>query len=189
MHLQDALTAFGLIVLAELGDKSQLIVLGLATRHPPVPVFVGATAALTLSAALAAVVGETVRNLVPEPLLLLTVAVLFAAFGVQALRAKEEATPEAEGALDAPSALVGTFSLLLLAELGDKTQIAVAGLSASADPFSVWLGASLALTLLSAAAVVLGRTLVQWVDPARVRRASGLMFLVLAVFTLVTALR
>jgi len=63
---QTAITSFGLILLAELGDKTQLAVLALATRtKSPWSVFLGAGAALLVSTALAVVLGSLLTRYLP----------------------------------------------------------------------------------------------------------------------------
>lgn len=65
--LQSALSAFGLILLAELGDKTQLAIVALAARSEnPWAVFVGAGAALLVSTLLAVLLGCNLPRLVPE---------------------------------------------------------------------------------------------------------------------------
>ncbi len=63
--LQTILTTFGLIFLAELGDKTQLAVLAMASRTNPWAVFIGAGAALLASTVLAVVLGCTLSRLIP----------------------------------------------------------------------------------------------------------------------------
>jgi putative Ca2+/H+ antiporter (TMEM165/GDT1 family) len=78
--------------------------------------------------------------------------------------------------------LASTFGLIFLAELGDKTQLATLGLAASArSRWVVFVGAALALVLTSAIAVLLADGLGRLVPELWVRRASGVLFLILGV--------
>jgi putative Ca2+/H+ antiporter (TMEM165/GDT1 family) len=78
--------------------------------------------------------------------------------------------------------LASTFGLIFLAELGDKTQLATLGIAASTrSRWAVFVGAALALVLTSAIAVLLAEGLGRWVPELWVRRASGVLFLILGV--------
>ncbi len=73
-----------------------------------------------------------------------------------------------------------TLLLITLAEFGDKTQIAVAGLAGTLDPIAVWLGATLALSLTSALGVLAGRAIVQRISVnLLLHKISGGLFILL----------
>ena len=78
----------------------------------------------------------------PEWIITLVVAVLFAIFGLSALRYKAES--EDENVVEKPghSVFATTFLMIFLAEFGDKTQIAVSSMGSTADAAAVWLGAT-----------------------------------------------
>jgi putative Ca2+/H+ antiporter (TMEM165/GDT1 family) len=139
-------TTFGLIFLAEIGDKSQLVCMTLAARHRHFPVLLGAIAAFIILNTLAVVFGAGLAQWVPEKVLAGAVALLFGAFGIKSLLTKEE--KEEEGEVEEKPGhgiFVTTFLMILLAEMGDKTQIAIAGLASTLPAAAVWLGATLAL--------------------------------------------
>ena len=75
-----------------------------------------------------------------------------------------------------------TFLLVGLAEFGDKTQLAVAGLGSTGEPAAVWTGATLALAGTSALGVFAGRRLLNRLPLLWIHRISGVFFLLLAVF-------
>ncbi len=81
-----------------------------------------------------------------------------------------------------------TFALIFMAEFGDKTQLAVAGLSITSPPQAVWVGATAALAATSALGVIAGRALLRYLSLAWIHRLSGLLFLILAVVVWATAL-
>ncbi len=177
---------FGLVFLAELGDKTQIAALALAARHPSRPVFLGAAAAFAVLTAVAVAAGKLVHLTIPPLMIRLLSAGLFAAFGVASLRAGDP-DPPADGT--APSRgtapFLAAFLAILLAELGDKTQLATAGLAARYDaPFTVFAGACSALWLVTALAVTAGARLARRLSPRTLRRASGLLFLGFAVLAL-----
>jgi len=75
---------------------------------------------------------------------------------------------------------LSTLLLILVAEFGDKTQIAVAGLAGTMAPLPVWLGASAALVMVSALGVWAGRTVLQRLPLVWLHRISGGVFLLFA---------
>ncbi|MEH6626933.1 MAG: TMEM165/GDT1 family protein [Motiliproteus sp.] len=181
--LQPLLTASGLsfllVFLAEFGDKSQLVCMTLAARHRPWPVLAGAVIAFALLNLLAVMFGATVAHWLPPFWIAIAVALLFTLFGIQALMSHED--DEEELVQRSVRSLFATaFVLIFVAEFGDKTQLAVAGLSAAQPPVAVWLGSTLALLATSALGVVLGRTLLQRLPLSWLHRGSGVLFLLMA---------
>ncbi len=174
-----ASTALGLIALAELGDKTQLVCMTLAARHPPAPVLSGAVLAFAVLNLLAVLFGASVAAWLPEWVTAAVVAVLFAAFGIKALRDASEETVEVVEK-SGRSVLLSTFGLIFLAELGDKTQLAVAGLASTQAALPVWVGGTLGLAAASALGVLAGRTVLRRLPMRLLHRASGALFLLLA---------
>jgi putative Ca2+/H+ antiporter (TMEM165/GDT1 family) len=135
--------------------------------------------------------------LLPERLVLFVVAALFAGGAALLLLGKEDV--EEEGAAEASRAVadrrpvrvtLASFGVVFLGEWGDITQITTANLAARyRDPISVGIGALLALWSVSALALTVGRGLVRRVPTRLVRRLTGVVLAVLAVATLVEAIR
>lgn len=177
-------TAFGIIFLAEIGDKSQLVCMALAARHHHRPVWIGAIAAFMTLNALAVIFGAGLAQWLPERLLAAMVALLFGVFGILSLRAEAEEAPEEIEEGRGRSVFLTTFLMLFLAEMGDKTQLAVAGMAGTLPPVPVWIGATLALGATSALGIVVGRKLLRRIPLHRLHQISGLFFLLLAGFAL-----
>ncbi len=188
------LTTFVAIFPAELPDKTMVASMVLATRYNhPRAVWAGATAAFAVHAAIAVVAGS-VLALLPERPVQFVVAGLFAVGAVVLFRTAEEeggddAKPERPTATALQSA-TSAFVIIFLAEWGDLTQLATASLAASTGkPVAVFVGALLALSAVAALAVVAGRTLLRVVPVKLVRRIASAIFALLAVVTLVEAIR
>ena len=107
---------------------------------------------------------------------------LFAVFGISALRYQDE--DEDDDVEEAPGhgIVATTFLLIFLAEFGDKTQLAVAGLGSTGEPTAVWAGATAALAVTSALGVFAGRKLLNRLPLKWIHRISGVFFLLLALF-------
>lgn len=182
-------TAFGVVFLAEMGDKSQVVLLAQAARHGPWRVLAEASVAFAVLVALAVTVGATAARFLPGWLLAVASGALFLAFGFLALReAREAEGPEGE---DDPVARRrgGTFVLILVSEMGDKTQVATAALAASSGhAIATGLGSFAAEVLASLLAVLAGAWLGRRVT-RRVRAwAAATVFLVAGAATLAVGL-
>lgn len=177
-------TSFLVIVLAEFGDKSQLVCMTLAARFRGLPVFLGATTAFGLLNGLAVIFGAALVAWIPKNYLIIGVSLLFASFGFQSLRtarghdgSEEHEPPPSQ---TDRNIFLTAFLMIFLAELGDKTQIATAGLAVTASPFPVWIGATLGEAFTNMLAIVVGQKLLQRVPIKTVQKVSGLFFLLLA---------
>jgi putative Ca2+/H+ antiporter (TMEM165/GDT1 family) len=177
-----AATSFALIIAAEMGDKSQLVCMVLASRHRPVPVMLGAIAAFAFLNTLAVVFGVAIASWLPETLVAAIVAFLFAAFGIHALRVQEEEGGEEVREKTGHGIFLTTFLLITVAEFGDKTQLAVVALSSTAAPLAVWLGSTAALASTSILGIFAGRVILQKISLVLLHKISGTLFLVLAAF-------
>ena len=186
--LSTAGATFLLIALAEFGDKSQLVCMTLAARHRGLPVVLGAVAAFAILNLLAVLFGAAIAAWLPEWVVTAAVAVLFAVFGISALRYEEEDGDEEIAEKPGYGIFASTFLMIFLAEFGDKTQIAVAGLGSTADAMATWVGATLALACTSILGVAAGRRWLNRLPLKWIHRISGVFFLLLALLALLRLL-
>ncbi|MDD2738508.1 MAG: TMEM165/GDT1 family protein [Methylomonas lenta] len=176
-----SVTSFVLIAAAEIGDKSQLVCMTLASRHRAAPVLWGAITAFAVLNTLAVVFGAAIADWLPDYLVAASVAMLFASFGLHALLNHTEEDDDGEVVeKSGHNIFFTTFLLIIVAEFGDKTQLAVVAFSSTAEPLAVWLGATLALSFTSGLGVWAGRTVLQRIPLQLLHKISGLLFLALA---------
>ncbi|PWI32485.1 UPF0016 domain-containing protein [Vibrio albus] len=185
-----SLLTFGVIFLAEMGDKSQLVCMTLASRHRARPVAIGAVAAFSLLNLLAVTVGTSLTHFIPQQWLTLIAAGLFAVFGIQALLCQED---EEEGINEGSqktgrNIFLTTLMMIFLAELGDKTQLAVITMGTTYSPLSVWLSATLALSATSLIGVYAGRKFLSRINIQSLHRINGMFFITLAALLLIDQL-
>ncbi|MEA3144131.1 MAG: Ca2+/H+ antiporter, family [Thermoplasmata archaeon] len=183
MAASDLLLAFAVVFVAELGDKTQLAVALLASRGRATGVVLGAWAAFAILTVLACTLGAALAAYVPARLLRTAAGLLFLAMAALALRNKgdggEAATPKAS--------FVGAFAAILLAEMGDKTQLATATLAASGNAWLVGIGAFVALALSALLAALLGAKVLARLPPKALRWTAATAFAVAGVALLVEA--
>jgi putative Ca2+/H+ antiporter (TMEM165/GDT1 family) len=188
-------TAFILVLPVELPDKTLFASLVLATRFPPLPVFVGVGTAFGLQVVIAVTAGSLL-SLLPEALVSGVVALLFVVGAVILWRSASsgpedggEAAETREGTSFFRAAAI-SFGVLFAAEWGDLSQLATAGLAARYDePVSVFIGAWAALLVVSGLAVFLGKKLADRLPIALIRRVAACLFLVFAVVAIVETIR
>lgn len=185
-------TTFGIIFLAELGDKTQLTAMALATRYPWRPVFLGIAAAFALLNVGAVLIGKVLYAMLPFFWIKLMSGALFLFFGVSTLRASgfdaEEEQSE-ERRLTGKGPLLTSFLMILLAELGDKTQLVTTSLAAQHDAlFAVFAGSTLALWAVSLVGMFIGRQLTRFVPLSAIHKAAGGLFLLFGLGILYQAL-
>jgi putative Ca2+/H+ antiporter (TMEM165/GDT1 family) len=201
-------SSFGAITLAELGDKTFFMALILAARHQRRWVFLGSFAALALVTLLSLGVGFGLRELLPETLLPWLAALLFLGFGAKLLMeaeglSRDAARQEAEEAEEAVNAAERrqvisrpwpvsweAFSLVFMAEMGDRTQFATIVLAA-APTFTLpglVAGALAGHALVTALAMGTGRWIGQRVNERLLYRLSGGLFLLFGLAALGQAL-
>lgn len=191
MFVTDLLRAFATVFPAELPDKTMIATVVLVARYRrPIWVWLGAVGAFTLHVTVAVAAGSAI-GLLPDALVGAVVATMFATGSVLLFRAgrANRASVDREEPLVESSpraALLGSFGLVAVAEWGDLTQLATAGLAARSDaPFAVWLGALAALASVAAIAATFGRQIVARVPIHRINYAASAVFAGLAVWTLV----
>ncbi len=184
MDINPALVTFGLVTLAEMGDKTQLIAISLSARYSRTHVFAGLMAAFIVLTALAVGVGEVVVAFIGPEIIGIVAGLLFILFGVITILIDDDDNGDVKNH-GARSVFMTAFSLIALAELGDKTELAVIALSAQYHaPIMVFLGAVLGLGLVSALGVAIGGKLQTIVPMEKLRIGSGILFLAFGVLFL-----
>jgi putative Ca2+/H+ antiporter (TMEM165/GDT1 family) len=185
--LEAFLVSTGIVVLAEMGDKTQLLALVLAARYRrPVPVILGIFVATLANHALAAWLGAEVAAMLGRDALRWLLGLSFLAMAAWTLVPDK---PEKE---KTQSARLGAFAATLLAfflvEMGDKTQIATVALAARyAWVLTVVAGTTLGMMLADVPAVYFGERILRRVPANTVRRVAAASFALLGTLALIDA--
>jgi putative Ca2+/H+ antiporter (TMEM165/GDT1 family) len=187
-------TAFVTIFPAELPDKTMIATVVLTTRYRrPALVWLGAAAGFTVHVVVAVAAGRLFA-LLPSAVVAVAAAVLFAAGAVLLWRTADEPASVEEGTVATVKSgrqiVVASAAVILVAEWGDLTQLATAGLAArTADPLFIGLGALVALWTVAALAVTGGAALTRVLPVHLLRRIAAVVFLLLAVVSIVELFR
>lgn len=189
-------SALALVLAVELPDKTSAAVLVLTTRYRAAPVLAGVSVAFAVHTALAVAFGSAL-TLLPSEIVALAVAAVFGTGAFLLLREgirRQDAAPE-DASMQGPRpvaftrAALTSCAVLFLAELGDASQLATAGLTARySAPLAVGMGSFAALVLVAAVAALLGRKLQARINHRLLHRVTGLAYAGLAVLALASAL-
>lgn len=180
------LTSTLLVAIAEIGDKTQLLAILLATRfRRPLPIIAGIFFATIANHALAALAGQQLAGLLDSLIFRYAIALGFIVMGVWALipdKIDENDQKIAAG----KSVFMTTLIAFFLVEIGDKTQVATVALGARfQDVLTVALGTTIGMMIANIPAVYLGEALVRRVKMGLIRAVTAILFIALGLWQLV----
>ena len=182
----DVATAFAVVFLAELGDKTQLVAMTLGSRYAAGKVVLTLGAAIAVLQTISVTLGALVSRALPDRAIAISAGVLFLGFAVWTWRTADD-EPDVEDETAGRAGLLGVAIAFFLAELGDKTMLTTAGLAADRGAVPVWIGSFAAMLAATTLAVLAGRALTGRVRPGVFRRVGAIAFAVVGVLTLATA--
>jgi Ca2+/H+ antiporter, TMEM165/GDT1 family len=187
-----ATSVFVLVALAELPDKTMIATLIMGSRYRPLLVWLGASAAFAIHAAIAVAAGQLL-HLLPQRLLHGITTVLFGAAAAYLLflpERREEGVEEAVEPRRWTRTTAAAFAVIFVGEFGDLTQILIANLAArDHQPAAVFVGAFLGLSSVAALGAFTGAALLRVVPFGTVRKVGGVVLAILTVVSLVTLIR
>ena len=178
--------------LGEMGDKTQVLALLLAVRYQRSwPILAGIFIATLLTMGVTALVGTTISSFLPASILRWVLVVMFFAVAAWTLIPEGDDDDDDEDVpVKSSSSLVLTaFITFILAELGDKSQVATLVMAAKYGDFGmVMAGATLGEMIAISPAVLLGQTTAQWIPMEWVRVAAAAIFAALGGWVLIFGL-
>ena len=170
-----------LIFVAEMGDKTQLVALTLASRFNTRVVLAGVLVATLLVHAFSVLLGDLTGKLLPPGWLQILCGLAFVGFGLWTLRGDTAADGNGRlNRLKSPFMIVAvTF---FLAELGDKTMLGTVTLAAQYSPLQVWLGSSLGMVISDGLAIWVGRALGRHLPERAIRIGAAAIFFAVGLY-------
>ena len=186
--MESLLVSTGVVALAEIGDKTQLLAFILAARFKkPLPIILGILVATIVNHGLAGALGAWITASISPEILRWVLGASFIAMAVWTLipdKIEEEETQIAKrfGVFGA------TLVTFFLAEMGDKTQIATVAMAAHyATPLLVVIGTTLGMLIADVPAVFVGDKLANKIPMKLVHSIAAAVFAILGVATLLGA--
>lgn len=180
-------TAFIMVVLAEMGDKTQLLAMAFATKYPWKKVMFGILVATILNHFVAIAAGIYLYSFIPKDIVELVASIAFIVFGLWILK-DDELGNEAE---KNRFSIFWTVAIaFFLAEMGDKTQLATVALSAQigADMLSILVGTTLGMLVADGLGILLGATLHKYVPDRVIKKFASLIFILFGVVGILHAM-
>lgn len=183
-----SVVAFGVVFMAELGDKTQLLALGFGARHPLRVVACGLALGYGVANLIAVAVGGVLGAALPERPIQIVSGLVFLGFAALALRGvigtpddEDVDSPVDDAPVDviagSPWRAVGPIGLAIaVAEMGDKTQITTATLASQSAPLGVWVGATLGAAASGMIGAAAGRSIGHRISDRAVSIASAVLF-------------
>jgi putative Ca2+/H+ antiporter (TMEM165/GDT1 family) len=185
--LEAFLVSTGVVALAEIGDKTQLLALLLATRfRAPLPIVVGIFVATIANHAFAGAIGSWIVTLIGPEAMRWILGISFLAMAAWTLI--PDSPPDENAAAPRYGVFLTTLVAFFLVEMGDKTQIATVALAAQFHALMwVVLGTTLGMMLANVPVVYLGDALIKRVSLKAVRIVASLTFAALGIYALAFA--
>ena len=176
--------AFGVVFVAELGDKTQLLALDFGARYSLRTVAIGLTLGYGIANIVATIVGGILGAALPDRPIQIIGGLVFVGFAVIAVRRATSAASEPDEGEHAASvratstmAVIGSIAALIaVAEMGDKTQIATATLASQSSPVGVWIGATLGAASSGMVGAVAGNLIGDRIPARSLQYASAALF-------------
>ena len=177
MPIQTLFSTMGLVLLMELGDKTMLTTMCLAAQYRRPKLVLAATMlALATSSVIAIIIGFVLSTTLPVNLITWISGVLFVVLGIFTL---VRANSEEVDSCDNPGTLFGMFSLVLVSELGDKSQITILALAAQ-TPYSalVFVGSLIAFLAVNSLGAFAGEKVSSRIPLRTVKIVVGAVFII-----------
>ena len=196
----ELLASIGIVFLAELGDKTQLVALGFGARYRLGPVLAGVALGYAACNVVSVVVGGLLGAALPTRAIGIGGGLLFLGFaawtwfGDDGDAGDDGAADPADDDVAVPSgrptpAIVGSVAVaMFVAELGDKTMLATATLAAQGNPLLVWVGATIGIFLAGAVGVLVGRSAGARLPEHAIKAGSAVLFALFGVALIATNL-
>jgi Ca2+/H+ antiporter, TMEM165/GDT1 family len=182
--------AFGVMFLAELGDKTQLLAVNFGARHALRTVAVGLALGYAVANVVAAVVGGVLGATLPDRPIEIAGGLIFLVFAVLAVRRGRDDHPDPTVAATGPGppsrratlSLVATVATTIaVAEMGDKTQIATVTLASQTSPVGVWIGATVGAATSGMVGAVVGNQIGDRISARVLHWTSAALFAVFGI--------
>ena len=155
LSLAAFIASFVLVVLAEMGDKTQFLAMSFAARHNVYKVILGVFLAIVANFAITVALGQFLTTIVPIDIISLAASISFIGFGLWTVRGDKQKVEKKKASR---FGVVATVAIaFFIAEFGDKTQLATISLAAQyQNAISVFIGATIAMLVADGIGIIIG---------------------------------
>ncbi|HEX5826178.1 MAG TPA: TMEM165/GDT1 family protein [Candidatus Limnocylindrales bacterium] len=183
------LLSFGVIFLAELGDKSQLMAMAFATRYRALVVLLAVTLATLLVHAGSVILGSAFALALPTNIISIAAGIAFLVFAAWTIRGDALSEgDEGRAQRGGRWALLTIGTAFFLAELGDKTMLATVTLATTEEPIGTWLGSTAGMVAADALAIGVGAVLGTRLPERAIKVFAAVAFVVFGVILIAEGL-
>lgn len=170
------IASFLFVVLAEMGDKTQLLAMAFATKYNAAKVLLAVFIATIVNHAFAVLVGHYLARLIPMDIVAVAASLSFILFGLWTVRGDKLDGEEKKESKFGP--IVTVAIAFFLAEMGDKTQLATVSLAAKYTSMSlVLLGTTIGMVVADGIGIIVGIVLRKHIPERIIKWASAIIFM------------
>lgn len=175
--LHEFIKTFLLIFVAEIGDKTQVLLMTCAARYSVIQVLIGIIIGVALNHGLAIIIGTYISNIIDFNLLQIFAGTIFIVFGLFALMSDTEENEKTKTFKCGP--ILAVAITFFVGELGDKTQLTAMTIAMESNyPFFVLMGSIAGMLVVGCVGIIVGTALTKRISSYIIKIISGLIFIV-----------
>lgn len=172
-----------LVVVAEMGDKTQLLAMAMASKYKVKEVMIGVLVATIFNHALAVAVGNYLSSLIPMSTIKIVAAISFLIFGLWTLRGDKIDDEDKKKTKFGP--IVTVAIAFFLAEMGDKTQLMTIAISANShQPAFILMGTTVGMLIADGIGIIGGAWMCKHIPEVYIKWVAGIIFMFFGTLTI-----
>jgi putative Ca2+/H+ antiporter (TMEM165/GDT1 family) len=181
--IHEFIKTFILIFVAEMGDKTQILLMTCAARYSIIQVLFGIIVGVALNHGLAIIIGTYISNIINFDLLQIFAGIIFIVFGLLTLKVEKEDTKKSSTLKCGP--ILAVAITFFIGELGDKTQLTAMTIAMeSSYPFLVLIGSIAGMIVVGCVGIIIGTALTKRIPSYIIKMISGLVFIIFGLIKL-----
>lgn len=184
--MSEFIKALLFVVVAEMGDKTQLLAMAMASKYKAKQVMLGVLVATVLNHALAVALGSYLSSVIPMDTVKIVAAIAFLIFGLWTLRGDKIDEDEKKKQKFGP--VVTVAIAFFLAEMGDKTQLMTIAIAADGSfPLFILMGTTVGMLIADGIGILGGAWMAKHIPEKYIKWGAGLVFIFFGTLTLYKA--
>ncbi|MDD7796042.1 TMEM165/GDT1 family protein [Clostridium sp. 'White wine YQ'] len=181
--MAEFIKALFLVVVAEMGDKTQLLAMAMASKYKVKQVMIGVLVATVFNHALAVAVGSYIGSLIPMGIIKMVAAISFLIFGLWTLRGDKIDEDDEKKRKFGP--IVTVAIAFFLAEMGDKTQLMTIAIAAdNSNPLVILMGTTTGMLIADGIGIIGGAWMCRHIPEIYIKWVAGVIFMFFGTLTL-----